>query len=45
MLLTLRLCVVYGSQDKQQLLPYTALTDWFCITKVQSVYRTVRTKS
>jgi hypothetical protein len=25
---TLRLCVLCGSQNKQQLLPYTALTDW-----------------
>ena len=29
MLITLHLCVLYGSQNKQQLLPYTALTDWF----------------
>jgi hypothetical protein len=28
-LITLHLCVLYGSQNKQQLLPYTALTDWF----------------
>jgi uncharacterized protein YcgL (UPF0745 family) len=26
---TLYLCVVYGSQNKQQLFPYTALTDQF----------------
>jgi hypothetical protein len=26
---TLRLCVLYGSQNKQQLLPYKTLTDWF----------------
>ena len=26
---TLYLCVLYGSENKQQLLPYTALTDWF----------------
>jgi len=25
MILTLNLCVLYGSQNKQQLLPYTAL--------------------
>jgi hypothetical protein len=25
----LRLCVLYGSQNKQQLLPYKTLTDWF----------------
>jgi hypothetical protein len=26
---TLPLCVLYGSQNKQQLLPYKTLTDWF----------------
>jgi len=26
---TLYLCVLCGSQNKQRLLPYTALTDWF----------------
>jgi hypothetical protein len=26
---TLRLCVLYGSQNKQQLLPYKTLRDWF----------------
>jgi hypothetical protein len=26
---TLRLCVLYGSQNKQQLLPYNTLRDWF----------------
>jgi hypothetical protein len=26
---TLCLCVLYGSQNKQQLLPYKTLTDWF----------------
>jgi hypothetical protein len=26
---TLHLCVLYGSQNKQQLLPYKALRDWF----------------
>jgi hypothetical protein len=25
---TLRLCVLYGSQNKQQLLPYKTLRDW-----------------
>ena len=29
MLITLHLCVLYESQNKQQLYPYTALTDWF----------------
>ena len=26
---TLYLCVLCGSQNKQRLFPYTALTDWF----------------
>jgi hypothetical protein len=26
---TLRLCVLYGSQNKRQLLPYKTLRDWF----------------
>jgi hypothetical protein len=26
---TLRVCVLYGSQNKQQLLPYKTLRDWF----------------
>jgi len=26
---TLYLCVLYGSQNKQRLFPYTTLTDWF----------------
>jgi hypothetical protein len=26
---TLLLCVLYGSQNKQQLLPYKTLRDWF----------------
>jgi hypothetical protein len=34
-----------GSQNKQQLLPYAALTDWFCLTEVESVYRAVRIDS
>jgi hypothetical protein len=33
------LCVLYG------LPPYTALTDRFCITEVESVYSAVRTES
>jgi len=28
-LLTLRLCVLYVSQNKCQMLPYTTLTDWW----------------
>jgi hypothetical protein len=45
MALTLHLCVTYGSKKKWRLLPYTTLTDCSCITKVESVYYTVRTKS
>jgi len=45
MLLTLRLCVVYGPQNKQRLSPHTKLTDWFCITEVESVYCAVRAES
>jgi hypothetical protein len=41
-MLTLCLCVVYGSQNKQQFLPYTILTDWFCVTEVECVYCAVR---
>jgi len=26
---TVYLCVLYGSENKQPLFPYTALTDWF----------------
>jgi len=34
MVFTLHLCVVYGPQNKQRLLTYTALIDWFCITEL-----------
>ena len=44
-MLTFSLCVFLGPQNKQQLLPYVTLTDWFCITKVESVYCAVRTES
>jgi hypothetical protein len=37
MILILRLCVLYGSQNKQRLLPYASLTQWFCITEVESL--------
>jgi hypothetical protein len=30
---TLRLCVLYGSQNKHQLLPYKTLRDWFLYPK------------
>jgi hypothetical protein len=45
MVLALRLCVLYGSQNKQRLLSYTALADCFCITEVESVYCAVRAES
>jgi len=41
----LHLCVVHVSENKQQLLPYTALIYWFCVTEVESVYSAVRTES
>jgi len=43
--LTLRLCVLYGSHSRQRLLPHTVLADKFCITEVESVYCAVRTES
>jgi hypothetical protein len=43
--LILRLRVLYRPQNKQQLLSYTKLSDWFCITDVESVYYAVRTES
>jgi len=45
MVLALRLCVLYGSYNRQRLPPYTALVDWFCITEVESVYCAGRTDS
>jgi hypothetical protein len=27
------LCILYGSQNKQRLFPYTALNDWFVLLK------------
>jgi hypothetical protein len=44
MVLTFLLCVAYGSQNKQQLLSYTILTECFFITEVHSVYCAVRTE-
>jgi len=38
MMLTLHLCALYGSHDKQRL-AYTALADWFCITDVECLQR------
>jgi hypothetical protein len=46
MILTLRLCVLYGFHKRQRLFPYTTLANWFCIiTEVESVYCAVRTES
>jgi hypothetical protein len=45
MVLTLRLCVLCGSQNKQRLLSCTTLADWLHITEVESVYSAVRTES
>jgi len=45
MVLTLRLCALYGYQNKQRLLPYTTLADWFRITAVESVYCTIGTEA
>jgi hypothetical protein len=42
---TLRLCVLYGSQKKQQLLPYKTFKRLVFITEVESVYSAVRTES
>jgi hypothetical protein len=42
---TLRLCVLYGSQNKQQLLPYETVKRLVFITKVESVHSAVRTDS
>jgi hypothetical protein len=45
MVLALRLYVLNGYQNKQRHLPYTTLTDLFCITDAESVYYAVRTES
>jgi len=45
MVLALLLCVLYGSHNRQRLLPYKILADWFCITEMGSVYCAVRTES
>jgi len=39
MVLTLRLCVLYGSQNRERLLPYPSLTDRFCVTVVGCLQR------
>jgi len=45
MVITLPLCVLYGSHNKQQPSLYTTLTDWIFLTGAESVYSAVRTKS
>jgi hypothetical protein len=45
MVLTVPLCVLYGSQNKQQLLSCIALTCWFCVTEAESVYCAVCAES
>ena len=37
------LCFLCGSQNKQRLFPHIALSDWFFITEMESVYCAVRT--
>jgi len=44
-MITRNLYVVYGSRNKQKILPYAILKDWFFITEVESVYCAVRTES
>jgi hypothetical protein len=39
---TLYLCVLYLSENKQRLVPLTALTDWVFVTEMKSVYSAVR---
>jgi hypothetical protein len=39
------LYVLYGSQNKQRLFPYTALTYWVVITETECVYCAVQTGS
>ena len=45
MRITLHLCVLYVSQNKQQLLPYTAWTDGFFIAETECVYCAVSIES
>ena len=39
MVFILLLCVMYRTQKKQGYLPYTVLTDWFCIIDAEVVYK------
>jgi hypothetical protein len=43
--LTLCLCVLYGSRSNLQVLPYTTSPDCFFTTEVVSVYYALRTES
>jgi hypothetical protein len=45
MVLTLPLCVLYGSHNEQLLSSHTTLAKCFCITEIESVYCAVRTES
>jgi hypothetical protein len=45
MVLMLRLCVLYGSRNEEQLLPHTILTEWIFTTEYESVYHAVSNKS
>jgi hypothetical protein len=38
-------CVLYGSQIKTATFALYSITDWFCITEVESIYCAVRTES
>ena len=42
---TQRIYVLCGSENKQRLFPYTALTDWFFITETECVYCGVRNEA
>ena len=42
---TVYLYVLCGSENKQRLFSYTALTDWFFITEAECVYCAVWAKS
>ena len=42
---TTYLCILYLSENKQRLVPLTALIDWGFITEIKSVYGAVRTEA
>jgi hypothetical protein len=41
MVLALGLCVVYGTQNEEQLVTYTTLSEWVFVNQVDSVYCSV----